>query len=187
MTENQWTKSIQVLIADKLGANFKVRTLVKIPYANEIRSFSDETFQKLGEQEMSFFEVDMFIYEIVDKVFKPRVVVESKLKDITTHDPITYSYKANAHKEVMPFIRYGIMLGDRKHHPLPGRLFRHGINFDFMMSFVGESPTEKELEDFVDVLKSEITYSQQIEEMLYSNRQKSRKHYHILHKKLSLE
>lgn len=126
MTENQWTKSIQALIEGKLGANIKVKSLIKIPYTNEIKSFRDENFKEKAEQENAPFEVDMFIYEVVNNVFKPRVVIESKLRKITTHDPITYSYKANAHKSVIPFIRYGIIIGDRKTYPLPGRLFRHG-------------------------------------------------------------
>ena len=31
--------------------------------------------------------------------------------------------------------RYGIMIGGHGHYPLPGRLFRYGTNFDFMISF----------------------------------------------------
>ena len=48
------------------------------------------------------------------------------------------------------------MLGHRRHFPLPGRLYRHGAHFDFMMSFVGYEPTTEEMESFVKLLKSEI-------------------------------
>lgn len=37
------------------------------------------------------------------------------------------------------------MLGDRKHYPLPGRLYGHGAQFDFMISFVSTEPTGEEI------------------------------------------
>ena len=79
-------------------------------------------------------ETDLLVFEKTD-IIKPRIIIESKINSVTTHDAITYIYKAQTHKNVTPYIRYGIMLGNRKHYPLPGRLFRHGTNFDFMISF----------------------------------------------------
>ncbi|GAI54911.1 unnamed protein product, partial [marine sediment metagenome] len=57
--------------------------------------------------------------------------IEGKINSVTTHGAITYSQKASTHKNVHPYLRYGILLGNRKHYPLPGRLFRHGAYFDF--------------------------------------------------------
>ena len=39
---------------------------------------------------------------------------------------ITCSYKAEKHKAITPYMRYGIMIGEREHYLLPGRLFHHG-------------------------------------------------------------
>jgi len=129
----------------------------------------------------------MVIYEKVDEKIIPRVIVESKVGTVTTHDAITYSHKAMYHKNVIPFVRYGIMLGARETYPLPGRLFRHGTNFDFLFSFVDYEPSEKEVATFVDMLKKEITYSRQIEEILSNSRSRGRKRYYMLQKEFHLE
>jgi hypothetical protein len=113
--------------------------------------------------------------------------LRGKLNSVTTHTAITYSQKAATHKNVHPFLRYGILIGNRKHYPLPGRLFRHGAHFDFMLSWVGYEPTDKEWEDFIRVIKAENEYSQQLEEMIFHSRLKNRKHYTILQKKLYLK
>ena len=117
----------------------------------------------------------------------PRVIVESKLRSINTHDAITYSYKAEKHKNITPYLRYGIMLGDRNQYPLPGRLFRHGINFDFMFSFIGTRPTATEWKSFTELILKEVEYSRTMEEMLHDNRSKDRKHYYMLQKQLVLK
>jgi len=91
------------------------------------------------------------------------------------------------HKNVIPFVRYGIMLGAREKYPLPGRLFRHGTNFDFLFSFVDYQPTDKELDAFIEMLKKEILYSHKIEEILFNSRSRSRKRYYMLQKEFHLE
>lgn len=132
------------------------------------------------------FETDLPIFE-KNKSIKPRVIIESKINSVATHDAITYSYKAQTHKNVTPYIRYGIMLGNRKHCPLPGRLFRHGTNFDFMISFRDYILSEDEKLAFIDLVKKEISYSEKIEEMIYASRTKNRKHYFLFQKELKFE
>ena len=165
MKENDWTKSICGLLQQQgLGDNIHIDVLKKIPYAFEISSFDEEWGVDADSFDETSFETDMVIYEKVDEKIIPRVIVESKVGTVTTHDAITYSHKAMYHKNVIPFVRYGIMLGARETYPLPGRLFRHGTNFDFLFSFVDYEPSEKEVTTFVDMLKREITYSRQIED-----------------------
>ncbi len=41
---------------------------------------------------------------------------------ITTHDVITYSHKAATHRQVHPYLRYGILWVE-ENNILPGRLF----------------------------------------------------------------
>ena len=79
------------------------------------------------------------------------------------------------------------MLGARETYPLPGRLFRHGTNFDFLFSFVDYKPTDKEKRAFVQMVKKEIVYSKQIEEILSNSRSKGRKRYYMLQKEFHLE
>ena len=186
MNEKQWTYLIEELLNNSdLGENIKVRPFVKVPYAREITSY-DSNFNEL-ESNIAPYETDILVYEEIDGVIKPRVIIELKVSSVTTHDAITYSDKAQLHKNVTPYIRYGIAIGDRKHYPLPGRLFRHGLNFDFMISFKDFKLTHEETNTFIDLLKHEINASIQIEEMLADSRKSTRKKYYMLHKKLDLK
>ena len=108
----------------------------KIPYGYEIRSYD-----KAGpNSNVNQYETDLVILDGSKHSWKPRVIVEAKKRSVSTHAAITYSQKALSHKTVHPYLRYGIMLGDRQHYPLPGRLYRHGAHFDFMISFAGTQP-----------------------------------------------
>ena len=186
MKENEWTASIrEMLQTTDLGENIYVETFRKIPYAFEISSFTESW--NISEYDQTLFETDLLIYEKTNEKIIPRVIVESKIGTVTTHDAITYSHKASYHKNVMPFVRYGIMCGNRETYPLPGRLFRHGTNFDFLFSFVGYEPTNQEKEVFVEMLKKEILYSQQFEEILSTSRNRDRKRYFMLQKEFHLE
>lgn len=186
MTENEWTK----YICDKLQVflkknNLYAKTLQDIPYSQEIIDYSDN-----WEPEYlcpSCFETDLVIFEKENGRIKPRVIVEAKLGKISTHDAITYSYKAEKHKNIMPFLRYGIMIGDRGDYPLPGRLFRHGTNFDFMFSFSDVEPSNGEWKSYKEMILKEVGYSRLMEEMLHESRKKDRKHYYMLQKQLFLK
>lgn len=156
------------------------------------RPFASAQKRKKGawipiDRQPDAFETDMAIYdEDSSGVIIPRVIIESKLGTISTHDAITYSHKAEMHKNVTPFLRYGVMLGNRESYPLPGRLYRHGTNFDFMFSFVGMEPRDYEWNSFVKLINQEAKYSRQLEEMLHESRKPDRKRYYMLEKKLEL-
>ena len=188
MKENDWTKSICDLLNDQdFSEEIHIDTLKKIPYAFEISHFNEEWELDADSFDKTAFETDLVIYEKADGKIIPRVIVEAKVGTVTTHDAITYSHKAMYHKNVIPFVRYGIMLGARETYPLPGRLFRHGTNFDFLFSFVGYEPTEVEKKQFVAMVKREIEYSRQIEEILSNSRSRNRKRYYMLQKEFHLE
>ena len=190
MTENEWTKSICNKIEKEImNKGLCVETLRDIPYSQEILQYTkeDEDKWKVEYFKPTVFETDMVIYEKNNQFIKPRVIIESKIKSVSTHDAITYSYKAEKHKNITPYLRYGIMLGDRENHPLPGRLFRHGTNFDFMFSFAGMIPTKEEWDSFVNLITNEVNYSKILEEMLHESRKKDRKHYYLLEKQLVLK
>ena len=188
MKENDWTKSIcELLQKQDLGDNIYIDVLKKIPYAFEISSFNRDWEVESENFRETSFETDMVIYEKYNDRIVPRVIIESKVGTVSTHDAITYSHKAMYHKNVIPFVRYGIMLGARETYPLPGRLFRHGTNFDFLFSFVDYLPSKKEVSTFVEMVKKEITYSRQFEEILTNSRSRNRKRYYMLQKEFHLE
>ena len=185
MNEKQWAKTIKEFLSSlNLSKNIKIDTLTKLPYAYEILEYNNE-FVPTKDNSMPF-ETDILIYEQNGDVIKPRIIIEAKLSGITTHDAITYSYKAQNHKSITPFIRYGIIIGDRKHYPLPGRLFRHGTNFDFMISFQKEELSIVEKTAFQDIIKKELQYSCQLEEIFLNSRSSNRERYFALQKELKL-
>ena len=188
MKENDWTRSLcEIIKAHDIGENIYIDVLKKIPYAFEVSAFNEDW--KVDEESLceTSFETDLIVYEKSNGNIITRVIIESKVGTVTTHDAITYSHKAMYHKNVIPFVRYGIMLGARETYPLPGRLFRHGTNFDFLFSFVDYQPTEKELDMFIQMLKKEIVYSHKIEEILFNSRSRTRKRYYMLQKEFHLE
>lgn len=180
MKETEWAKFVAKTLDDDLE-KFHVISGKKLIYANEIVEYHKEstTYNEMA------YETDILVYEETkDKFWKSRVVIETKIKSITTHDAITYSQKSATHKYVHPYLRYGIFLGNRKHYPLPGRLFRHGAHFDFMLSWKGYSPEEYEWVTLKEIIEKEIVASKNLEEMIFNSRSKDRKKHFALHKPL---
>lgn len=189
MREVEWVKTFSPTVEARLRAHnpqLSVLTGKKLPYANEIRSYVDAGIDK---SDFMNYETDLLVTELTgDKKWIPRVIVEAKCGgSITTHDAITYSHKAFTHRQVHPYLRYGILIGEREHYPLPGRLFRHGTQFDFMLSWTGQSPSDQEMGDFVEILLKEVEASRVMEEIIFDSRRKDRKHYTVLHKELKMK
>lgn len=188
VTEEEWTKGMARYVRKALNEipdnTCQVEIGKRIPYAYEIRSYNLEDDPNPTEYP---FETDLLILDREsEERWKPRVIVEAKLKGISTHDAITYSQKAHSHKTVHPYLRYGVIIGDRKKRALPGRLYRHGAHFDFMMSFESRRPTGQEKDEFLEIIRTEIDASRKLEKIIYDNRKHDRDRYTILHKKLSL-
>lgn len=189
MTEIKWVKSIVGGLETRLRRFDKTIRVVdghRLSYANEVLTYGKDN--KPDKQSSVGYQTDVLIYEeLADGTWKPRVVIEAKLRSVTTHDAITYSQKAAAHKNVHPYLRYGILIGDRKHDPLPGRLFRHGQHFDFMFSWKGVRSDQKEIKNLIDILKDEIEASRTLDEIMFNSRLKDRERFTSLHKPLLLK
>jgi hypothetical protein len=183
MSELEWVEQIAADLRSLpwlSRGELSVRTRLKVAYGCEIM-----TYGATPDPQTISFETDLAVVESLDgDRWKPRVVVEAKIGSITTHDAITYGHKATSHRSVHPYLRYGIMLGNREHYPLPGRLYRHGDRFDFMISFRGVEPTESEMTTFAELLQAEVEASRTLERILYESRRKDRDHYTLLHRKL---
>ncbi|MXY14620.1 MAG: hypothetical protein F4Y53_02890 [Proteobacteria bacterium] len=180
MRELEWAR----LVAERLNGELSgvcVETGKKLIYANEIMEYKEE---QASYNEMAY-ETDILVYERDSKrSWKPRVVIETKVGGVSTHDAITYSQKSATHKYVHPYLRYGIFLGHRGHYPLPGRLFRHGAHFDFMISWQNYKSKDHEWNALTEIIEKEINASRQLEEMIFNSRSKNRKKYFVLHKPL---
>ena len=187
MNELEWAKTVQIHINKYLKVNLPNLEMLlgaNLPYGYEILEYKED--EPFVSKSISY-ETDLLVVEKVDaNSWTPRVVVECKIDGVTTHDAITYSEKAFTHKRVHPYLRYGIILGNRGTYPLPGRLFRHGLYFDFMASWVSFEPTENEFEIFLKILIDETNASKSLQEMIYESRSSSREKYIALHRPLVL-
>ena len=186
MTESDWVevmKERMTTAAISHSDHLQVKVNLKVPYGYEIRAYEPEP----NSEKVSFRTDLVIVEEQAIKQWKPRVIIEAKIRSVTTHDAIIYSHKAAAHKAVHPYLRYGMLIGGRDHYPLPGRLYRHGAHFDFMMSFQSFEPTEQEMLDLVHLLHAEIEASRQLERITYESRKPGRDRYTVLHRRLELK
>ena len=188
MAEKEWMEEVKERL--KKEESFSKNNIFfsigkRIPYSFEVLSYLNDS---PGGKNIISYETDLLVFQKIDnEKWKPRIIIEGKINSVTTHDAITYSQKASSHKHVHPYLRYGILLGNRKNYPLPGRLFRHGAYFDFMLSWKAFKPIEDEWKNFLDIIKSEIKYSEKLEEILFYSRLKNRKHYTNLQRRLYLK
>jgi hypothetical protein len=192
MTEENWVKYIVDLLNEKFKEDnhIIIQDKIKLPYAYEILEYEKEmkpsrSLNPLNRRLMEY-ETDILICEKKGSIV-PRIVIEAKRESVTTHDAITYSKKANAHKGITPFLRYGIIIGNRDNSPLPGRLFRHGSDFDFMMNFRRYELSNSEINDLYELILREVKYSKQIQEMIFNSMSTKRKRYGIMEKRLYLK
>ena len=108
----------------------------------------------------SAFETDLCVFEeVAEGVRIPRVVLEFK-PGITTHDVITYSVKARRHKQVYPYLRYGLVIGNRS--DIPGRVFKHNEALDFVVAAAAFA-NQRLHEIMASVLREEIEASRTLE------------------------
>jgi hypothetical protein len=113
----------------------------------------------------SAFETDIIIFE--NKRNKiPRVVIECK-KNLTSHDVITYNSKAGLHKDIYPWIRYGII--DIGVSRVPGKFYTHNSNIDFFIA-ADENFRKNDFQSIGKVLKKEIKLSKIKEKILFEKK-----------------
>jgi hypothetical protein len=114
----------------------------------------------------SAFQTDLAVFENMGAVEIPRVVMEFKAA-VSTHDVITYSAKARKHKQVYPYLRYGLVVGNEEY--IPGRVFRHNEALDFCVAAAAfRSGRLKEL--FGLLLKREVKTSRLLESIAFESR-----------------
>ena len=190
MSEKAWVKSLVACVQQGLhskrngDARIVVKAGVRLPYSGEIQEYAADGTPDIDTRK---YETDLLVRdETDDGRWLPRVVIEFKLGSTTTHDALTYSTKAATHKHVHPYLRYGILLGDRKELGLPGRLVRHGAYFDFMVAWRSRQPTSGEQKDFCGLLLEEVKASRKLQQLLATSRKSDRTKYNLLRRPLIL-
>lgn len=187
-SEAEWVKGVAesmksagpLLKVEKIPVG--IGTGTKLPYSYEVLQYEGKEPSKCS---VMAYDTDLLIYDQLDeKWWVPRVVLECKLKRVTSHDALTYDAKAATHKHVHPYLRYGVLIGARSDNTLPVRLFRHGNHFDFMITWAKEAPNPAEWEAFLALITEEIKVSRQIQELSSTNRSPARTRYSIIHRQL---
>lgn len=185
MNEKEWVQSIIPAIEKELqkkNSQLFIKESFKLPYAYEVKSYTGDEPEEKNNTNFKF-ETDILIGEQNENgTWIPRVIIEAKLESVTTHDAITYSQKAMAHKNVHPYLRYGIIVG--KIPNIPGRLIRHGNNFDFMLAVEDYKPSPERSQAIVKLLLEEVEASRRIENMIFDSRTKAKAELMVLHRPL---
>jgi len=141
------------------GANL----LYQITINNRLEVDSTVNLKKPSRGQ-SAFQTDLCVFEKVSPDVKiPRVVIEFK-HGITTHDVLTYSAKARKHKQVYPYLRYGIMVANER--AIPGRVFTHNEALDFCVA--AASYKETRLHELLGrILPEEVETSRRLESIFF--------------------
>jgi hypothetical protein len=183
--ERAWVHSLirplEVALAER-DPSLRVLEGRRLAYRREVLRYRGDVAS--SESGMRY-ETDMLIAEGNESGWLPRVVVEAKLRKVSTHTVITYSQKAANHKNVHPYLRYGIFLGARGNLALPGRLYRHGAEFDFMVSWKGLEPNMAELDGLVDLITSEVEASRLLQHLMFETRRRNRSRYTLFHRQIA--
>ena len=191
LSEKNWanalSKRLDQFIKDsgEAFAHIDVKDGFKLAYTFEIHKYREDESESSA---MSRYETDLlFLENSEDGCWVPRLVVECKLGNITTHDALTYSAKAATHKHVHPYLRYGILVGGHGNKAVPSRLFKHGADFDFMVAWSDDAPNEAEWIDFVSIVRDEIEASRNMQKLLTSSRSPDKKKFQIIHRPLRFQ
>jgi len=188
-SEGQWVNSLVPRLNKELrqlardGARLEIVSGRRLPYVHEVVAYSAD-----GEAETHSmgYQTDLLICDVgPDARWTPRVIIECKLGDVTTHDALTYSAKAATHKQVHPYLRYGFIIGGFG-KALPTRLLRHGAYFDFMMVWRTRKGTPTEWKTLLGVLQEEVRASRRLERIL-TDRRHAKKQFSLFHRRLRLK
>jgi hypothetical protein len=131
------------------------------------------------------FETDICVFDShnADEVQlaepMPRVVIEAKM-GLSTHDILTYSTKASRHKQVYPWLRYGLVAANQS--TITQKFIAHNEGFDFYLA--AKDLSDRLHEDLVKLLLEEVRASRLLERMAFA-RSASRQ-YRLYHKRLEL-
>jgi len=110
----------------------------------------------------SAFQTDLCVFERIDvETDIPRVVLEFKQR-VTTHDILIYSTKARKHKQIYPYLRYGLVIGEEV--KVPGKFFTHNEALDFCVA-AASFKRNRLHEIFAKLLKAEVQASRHLERL----------------------
>jgi hypothetical protein len=91
----------------------------------------------------------------------PLVVIEVKYGRFTSHDIMLYSAKALKHKDIYPYLRYGLVVGND--NSITNKFFVHNIGFDFAIAL----PNNANLTELYNLIEEQIEISRKYYEIMF--------------------
>lgn len=173
-------KICELLKKELDNSRYEVVCFERIPYSISINSYTDNNV----DVDIMKYEVDLLIKEKRGNYSIPKLIIESKYGKITTHDTITYSNKAKAHKDIYNGLRYGLMIGNSNEKGVSPRIIQHSNEFDFMIVFQNDNPNEKEWKTFIEVIKKNLIISNKLESIISDRRKKDKVRYCCIEKNI---
>jgi len=154
MNETEFKEKLREKLQEKLEkAGVKVESDKNLIYkvvVNEKLAFEPNTPQKPRRGSYAF-QTDLLITKRDSSL--PLVVIETKYGGFSTHDILTYSTKAQKHKEIYPYLRYGLVVGGK--NKIHNRFFTHNIGFDFAYA-LNSLDNENSIEELAKIIKQQI-------------------------------
>lgn len=132
MNETKFKRELREELKERLGNDYSIEMDKNLIY----KVIVDKNLQyipinpknpKRGEYA---FQTDLVIIKKDSNL--PLVIIETKYGGFSTHDVLTYSTKALKHKEIYPYIRYGLVVGGK--NKIDNKFFIHNVGFDFAIA-----------------------------------------------------
>jgi len=119
----------------------------------------------------SAYQTDVIVFEKKIRKDFPLIVFEFK-QNPSTHDIIVYSTKARKHKQIYPWLRYGMLICGTDNIPIR-KFIKHNEFLDFCFSvrrmFEDEKIDDVEAEKIINFIQSEITIAKTLESICFDN------------------
>ena len=132
MNETEFRQKLKESLAKGLGNDYSLREKRNLIYKviigeNLEYEPNDPKNPKRGDYA---FQTDLLIAKRKSNL--PLVIIETKYGGFSSHDVLTYSTKALRHKEIYPYIRYGLVVGGKD--KIDNKFFTHNVGFDFAVA-----------------------------------------------------
>jgi len=169
MQESHFVSVFESVAAEAMGSNALIKRKANLFYQltlnRELKLDVKNT--ALPVRGRSAFQTDICIFEVLNGIEFPRVVIEFKAA-LNSHDILTYSTKAGKHKKIYPCLRYGLLVSEVE--SIPNRFFIHNENLDFFIA-AKHYKSEADIRPFVKkLIEKELEISRTLEQIHFDNR-----------------
>jgi hypothetical protein len=168
-SEHDATVYVRKVLASALSNDYQVHQGASLLYRIEIDGTGKISNDGAGAPRRGQYAFQTDI--LVSKAEIPLVVVELKSGSFSSHDVITYSFKAQRHRQVYPYLRYGFAVVGLE--ALGRRFVTHNEGFDFAVALPTISCVKTEL---VAIVRRQATNAERMIKMMGSGRLKLRRY-----------